>query len=311
MDAFIKVENVTFDYPGVRALDDVSVAVAEGSVTALVGPNGAGKTTLMRCIAALDRPQAGRIRVAGLDVHANPRQAHTLMGYLPDFFGLYDTLTVRQCLSNRAAALGVDPERREERVATAAASVGLADRLEQRAGELSRGLRQRLAIGQSLVHAPRLLILDEPASGLDPEARQDLSALMLKLAGDGVTLLVSSHILAELQNYSSDMLIIRDGRVLDHRAVRESGRDRAVLTVQLLAPDNRLADLLGTDGEDLEVDGPVARFRGPADPAARARLLSRLVGAGLEVVAFGEAGESLQAQYIARLRSPATGDQRP
>jgi ABC-2 type transport system ATP-binding protein len=302
MDAFIKVENVTFDYPGVRALDDVSITVAEGTVTALVGPNGAGKTTLMRCIAALDRPQRGRIQVAGLDVHADPRHAHTLMGYLPDFFGLYDTLSVRQCLTNRAAALGVPAAQRHERVGVTAGQVGLADRLGQRAGELSRGLRQRLAIGQAMVHQPRLLILDEPASGLDPEARQELSALMLRLASEGVTLLVSSHILAELQDYSTDMLIIRDGRVVDHRAIGAAEASTALLTMELTAPDERLAVLLGDSVQELVVAGATARFRGPVDPVERARLLRRLVEAGLEVAAFGAGMETLQAQYLARLR---------
>jgi ABC-2 type transport system ATP-binding protein len=309
MEPFIAVENVTFDYPGVRALDDVSVAVREGSVTALVGPNGAGKTTLMRCIAALDRPQAGRIRVAGLDVHAQPRQAHTLMGYLPDFFGLYDTLTVRQCLLNRAAALDVPAAEREARVTAAATAVGLADRLQQRAGELSRGLRQRLAIGQSLVHGPRVLILDEPASGLDPEARQALSALMLRLSSEGVTLLVSSHILAELQDYSTDMLIIRDGRVVDHRAVgpNAAAAGRGLLSLRLAAPDDRLAAALAEVATEVVVDGADARFLGPAEASERAALLRRLVEAGLAIVAFGEPGESLQAQYLARLRQSQRG----
>jgi ABC-2 type transport system ATP-binding protein len=153
------------------------------------------------------------------------------------------------------------------------------------------------------------LILDEPASGLDPEARQALSALMLRLSSEGVTLLVSSHILAELQDYSTDMLIIRDGRVVDHRAVgpNAAAAGRGLLSLRLAAPDDRLAAALAEVATEVVVDGADARFLGPAEASERAALLRRLVEAGLAIVAFGEPGESLQAQYLARLRQSQRG----
>ena len=167
----IDVEGLVFDYPSGRALHGVSFVVRPGAVMALVGPNGAGKSTLMRCIAALETPGAGRISVVGLDTQRDPRGVHAALGYLPDAFGLYDALSVRQCLLYAARSRGVDAADASAATELAASEVGLTERLDQRAGELSRGLRQRLAIAQAVVHRPRVLLLDEPAAGLDPAAR--------------------------------------------------------------------------------------------------------------------------------------------
>ena len=160
----IEVENLVFDYPSKRALRGVSFSVAAGSITALVGPNGAGKTTLMRCLAGLETPVLGRAVIDGLDVHEHPRDCHRRMGYLSDFFGLYDTLTVEQCLRYRAGAQGLPAASHGVLIEKAAARTGIADRLNQKAGELSRGLRQRVAIAQAILHEPAIILLDEPAS---------------------------------------------------------------------------------------------------------------------------------------------------
>src|SRR5262249_14391163 len=149
----IRVENLTFDYPGHRALSDISFAIEPRTITALVGPNGAGKTTLLRCLAALDRPGVGRVLLDGIDVHDTPRVAHERMAFLPDFFGVYDDLTVRQCLDYKARAHGVAGGRRSMAIGSAAERLGLSDRLNEHAGTLSRGLKQRLAIAQAIIHA--------------------------------------------------------------------------------------------------------------------------------------------------------------
>ena len=174
----IEVEHVVYDYPTKRALRDVSFRAERGQVLALVGPNGAGKSTLLRCLAALDRPFSGTVRIDGIDTQDDPRRVHARVGYLPDFYGLYDDLTVHQNLLYAARARGVADRTARDAAAKTANRVGLADRLQSRAQELSRGLRQRLAIGQTIVHAPAALLLDEPAAGLDPEARRSLSGLI-------------------------------------------------------------------------------------------------------------------------------------
>ena len=304
--AAIAVEGLSFEYPGVRALDDVSFEVVRGSVTALVGPNGAGKTTLLRCIAGLDRPLLGTVRVAAIDVLEEPRRAHRKLGFLSDFFGLYDTLTVRQCLSHAAAANGVAESALAATVAEAAGRLEIDDKLDARAGELSRGQRQRVAIGLALVHRPEVLILDEPAAGLDPEARVSLAALFRTLQAAGVTLLVSSHILAELDEYSTHMLVLRAGRIIENRALNDSGGPRRRIRIELAVPEAKLrAALTAVTGVAIVEVGERAALIDLAGGAQeQARLLSSLVAAGLPVAAFGEVREDLQASYMRTLREP-------
>lgn len=301
----ISVEGLVFDYPGVRALDGVSFAIEPGGITALVGPNGAGKTTLMRCMAALDTPFAGRVLLEGFDVHEEPRESHREMGYLSDFFGLYDDLTVRQCLDYRAMAQGVAPAERVAAAERVAEQVRLSERMGQKAGELSRGLRQRLAIAQAIIHRPRFLLLDEPASGLDPEARQELSALLRGLSAEGMTILVSSHILAELQDYSTDMLILNEGRVVDHRAIEGAGTGgRLRMMLRLSRPDNRLAQVLGQAPgvDDVRAEDSGAEFFLEGGEAAAGELLRHLLDTGLAVCEFAPSRANLQDAYLERMR---------
>jgi ABC-2 type transport system ATP-binding protein len=302
----IKVEGLSFEYPGRRALDAVSADIPRGSITALVGPNGAGKTTLIKCIAALQTPLAGRVTVDGVDVHEEPRLAHRNMGHMADFFGLYDTLTVRQCLRYRAAAQAIPAAEQPAAVESAAARAGLTERLEQKAGELSRGYRQRLALAQAIIHRPAVLLLDEPASGLDPAARNELSRLLLNLRDDGATIIVSSHILAELEDYSTHILIVDNGRIVEHRAIASDGAPggRASMFVALAAPDERLADVLASAGaEEISIDGAAAQFALDDDAAAQQAVLKSLVEAGLPVCAFAPSRGRLQDLYLARLKA--------
>jgi len=306
VEPLVVVENLVFDYPGRRALADVSISVKRGTITALVGPNGAGKTTLLNCIAALALPAAGHIRVDGIDVHEAPREVHTRMGYLADFFGLYAELSVKRCLDYRARALGIPAERRAGAIGRAAERLGISDRLRERAGTLSRGLRQRLAIAQAIIHEPPLVLLDEPAAGLDPAARLSLSAVFRELQAQGMTLVVSSHILAELQDYSTHMLVIDEGRVVEHRPVGDAASPggRRAVRVRIAAADARFAETMRAidPTATLEEDGLEARVTVPGDAAGDAELLRRLVEIGLAVVEFGPAGEGLQDAYLALLR---------
>lgn len=307
----IAAQDVVFDYPAARALHGISFVVPRGSVLALVGPNGAGKSTLMRCIAALDRPTAGSITVAGVDTQEHPRAVHAAIGYLPDFFGLYDELSVLRCLVYAARSRGVPPEHAQDAAKRAAQRVGLDDRLDQRAGELSRGLRQRLAIGQTIVHAPQVLLLDEPAAGLDPEARRSLSDLVKRLAAEEMTILVSSHILAELEDYCTDMLMVRDGRVAGGGIVSTADSRRTVeglrVQVRFLQPPADLADRLQSLGFAVEsTAGEEAILRLPGGPDAEAETLSRLVAEGLKVKGFSPLKTTLEDAYLREARDGTT-----
>jgi ABC-2 type transport system ATP-binding protein len=284
----------------------VSFVVDKGSVLALVGPNGAGKSTLMRCIAALDRPTEGCIRVAGIDTQEDPRAVHAALGYLPDFFGLYDELSVRRSLVYAARSRGVPAADAEAAALKAAERVELSDRLERQAGELSRGLRQRLAIAQTIVHTPQVLLLDEPAAGLDPEARRSLSDLIRRLAGEGMTILVSSHILAELEDYCTEMLMIRDGRAAGGGVLSAGGGREDVLRLKASFAASR-EDLattltgLGFTVEQATADEAVLRV--PAGPEAEADALARLVRAGLPVRGFAPLRATLEETYLREARN--------
>ncbi len=304
----IVVRDVSYDYPSARVLHAISFEVPEGAVLALVGPNGAGKTTLLRCMAALDAPAEGAISIAGVDTRADPRAVHAALGYLPDFFGLYDELTVRQSLVYAARSRGVAIAAAEQAALAAAGRVQLSDRLEVRAGHLSRGLRQRLAIAQTIVHGPRVLLLDEPAAGLDPEARRALSDLINRLAGEGMTVVVSSHILAELEDYSTRMLMLRDGHVAGDGVVAAGQPDpeASLVRLQLAGPRADLANVLAGLGLSLESATPdqaELRVAGGAD--AEAALLARLIGAGLAVRSFAPVKRTLEQTYLDEARKPA------
>lgn len=298
----IEISGLTFDYPGQRALDNVSLSVAEGSVTALVGPNGAGKTTLLRCIAGLETPLSGSIHVAGMDVIEKPREVHRMMGYLSDFFGLYQELTVAQCLEYAATAQGLPADRIEAAIRLTAQQLDLSDRLQHTSGSLSRGLRQRVAIGQAIIHQPKVLLLDEPASGLDPEARSGLAALFRQLQASGMTLLVSSHILAELDEYSTHLLSLREGRVLENRALAAARHVPAERQIRLtlVQADARIDSWLQqqTAVTLLAAKDNVIEITLGGDLNDQARLLQQLVAAGFMVASFAEHKENLQQSYL-------------
>lgn len=309
----LRAENLIFDYPDKRALHGVSLTVARGDIVALVGPNGAGKSTLMRCLIALSRPTSGRVFMNGLDVHQAPRDAHRRIGYLGDFVGLYDGLSVRRCLYHGAAAAGLPKRERQAGLRRVAERLGLVAHFDALAGQLSRGQRQRLAIAQAIIHQPELLVLDEPAAGLDPEARSRLSDLILKLRDDGTTILVSSHILSELEDYCTKMVMINDGRLIDTEPIEQRHlRFRA----RLAAPRAGLAELVA--GVIAEIPGVAAVslledelevMVSLTDQDPRPQdVLAALVSAGLPVCAFGPEQWRLQDSYMAALDTGSAQD---
>jgi ABC-2 type transport system ATP-binding protein len=195
-------------HPAVQQMD---MYVGAGDICGLIGPNGAGKTTLLKMLAGLLRPTSGRIEVGGVDVGHEPKQLHRVVGYVPDTYGLYDELTVREFLNYFAAANRVARERIPQRLDDVLGLVKLTHKADASVGALSRGMRQRLVIAKTLLHAPQVLLLDEPSSGLDPLARIELSELIKQLSALGVTLVVSSHILTELADFCTSVLIMEQG----------------------------------------------------------------------------------------------------
>ncbi len=305
----IRIKDLVFDYPDKRAIKGISFELDPQTITAMVGPNGAGKTTILRSMAALDTPFSGTIEIDGTDVLANPRKAHEKIGFLQDFYGLYDLMTVRACLAFYARAHKVPAAIREARILETARLLGLESRLDQAAGTLSRGLRQRLAIAQAIIHRPAVLLLDEPASGLDPEARMDLSRLLVTLRDDGMTIIVSSHILVELEDYSTHMMIIDNGHLVDIREIRgtTANHRRWRMTMPHETPDVVAHLTQIVDITAIAVEGRDATFDFHGDDEAVSRLVGRLVAAQIPFCSFSEERPNLQSVYLEKMAAKADG----
>lgn len=300
----IQVSNLIFEYTGFRALKDVSFNIPSGSITALVGPNGAGKTTLLRCLTALEQPLNGSIVIDDIDALEHPRLCHRKVGYLSDFFGLYDRLTVRQCLHFVARAQGIESEACLEAIARVSQQLNIVDRLDATPAELSRGLRQRVAIAQAIIHQPNVVLLDEPASGLDPEARHLLAELFLQLQQQGMTLIVSSHILAELEAYSSDMLILREGCIVEHVVIKQKVEQLKVFKLVLTQPVTSLEKILtDIDGlSQLQIEAEQAVFKLNGDAHTQHELLKTLLQHNLPVCEFSPVSTNLQDAYLSTVK---------
>lgn len=301
----ITVENLIFEYTGFRALNNVSFAIPTGSITALVGPNGAGKTTLLRCLSGLEQPLSGSITIDGIDVLEQPRLCHRKVGYLSDFFGLYDKLTVRQCLHFVARAQGIEPEACPKAIETVSNRLNLQERLENTPAQLSRGLRQRVAIAQAIIHQPKVVLLDEPASGLDPEARHSLAELFLELQRQGMTLIVSSHILAELEAYSSDMLILRQGKIVEQIAIQQHHPQHKMFKLVLLEPVKNLAEILARTEylSNVSINNEQAVFQLNGNANCQYYVLKTLLEQNLPVCEFSPITTNLQDVYLSTLKS--------
>lgn len=212
----VRMEGVTKRYGNVEALCSADLNVPEGSVMGLIGPNGAGKTTSMLIMSTLLDRDEGLVEVAGADPARDPDSVRRILGYMPDFFGVYERVTALEYLDFFAAAHRVPAGRRPALVGELLELVGLNEKRSADVNTLSRGMKQRLSLARALVHDPALLILDEPASGLDPRARVELRELIAELGRLDKTVIISSHILTELEGMCSHLAVIDDGKVLAH-----------------------------------------------------------------------------------------------
>ncbi|MEA2682018.1 MAG: type transport system ATP-binding protein [Chloroflexota bacterium] len=210
----IEIQGLTKIYGGVRAVNDVSFSVGTGEIFGFVGPNGAGKSTTLKILATLLAPTSGRAMVDGLDVTTNVFEVRGRIGYMPDFFGVYDRLTSAEYLAFYAACYHVPRRRRAAITADLLELVNLTEKRDAQVNSLSRGMKQRLCLARALVHDPLVLLLDEPASGLDPRARVEMRELLKELRSMGKTIIISSHILPELSELCTSAAILDRGRVL-------------------------------------------------------------------------------------------------
>ena len=221
MDPLVTIENLRIAYGKTEAVRGLNFTIARGEVYGFIGPNGAGKTSTIKVLATLLRPTSGRVTVAGLDVVREPHAVRRKIGYMPDFFGVYDDLTAGEYLHFFAAAYKIETARRKALIADVLALTDLTAKHDAPVDALSRGMKQRLGLARVLLHDPDLLLLDEPASGLDPRARIEMRELLKELQSMGKTIIVSSHILHELAQFCSHIGIIEAGQMVANGSLAE------------------------------------------------------------------------------------------
>ena len=221
MDPLVTIENLRIAYGKTEAVRGLNFTIARGEVYGFIGPNGAGKTSTIKVLATLLRPTSGRVTVAGLDVVREPHAVRRKIGYMPDFFGVYDDLTAGEYLHFFAAAYKIETARRKALIADVLALTDLTAKHDSPVDALSRGMKQRLGLARVLLHDPDLLLLDEPASGLDPRARIEMRELLKELQSMGKTIIVSSHILHELAQFCSHIGIIEAGQMVANGSLAE------------------------------------------------------------------------------------------
>lgn len=300
----ISLESVEKRYGNVKALNGLNLAVPQGSVFGLIGPNGAGKTTAMLILSSLLSRDGGAVSVAGSDPQVDPRGVRKNLGYMPDFFGFYESLNAYEYLDFFASVQGVPASRRRGVVLDLLALVDLSHKADADVNSLSRGMKQRLSLARTLVHDPDLLVLDEPASGLDPRARVQLRELIAELHRMGKTILISSHILAELEGICSHMGVIDEGVV---KAQGEMDTIRGALTgsrrIRVRVPDAEIDPVFDQISAHAEVsEAAVERgrieFVLSGDDDTSASLLSELVNAGRSVYEWRAEAAGLEELFL-------------
>ena len=293
----ITANGVSRSFGSVRAVENATLSVPQGKVTALIGPNGSGKTTLMLMLSGLLRPDTGDITVNGANPRTDAAAVRAAIGWMPDQLGSWDNLTCLQTLTLMGRAYRIPKADAQARGADLLARVHLSEFADRPTRVLSRGQKQRLLLARSLVHNPAVLLLDEPANGLDPRSRVELRELVRELASEGHAVLVSSHVLSELDEMVDDAVFMSKGSTLGDDAAKMVADNKLKYRIGALDVDNLRAVLTagGVDFEPAE-GGALARI---ANEENAAEALAWLVGQGVKVHRFSIAGSALEQTYMA------------
>ena len=303
MLCMIEVRHLRKKYDDTVALDNLHLDVPEGEVFGLIGPNGAGKTTLIRILATLLEPTYGQVRIAGINVLEDPLRVHPLIGYMSDFFSLYDNMLVWEYLDHFARCYGIERARRNTLIDQVLQLVSLEVRRDAEIKALSRGMRQRLCFAKTLLHEPKVLLLDEPASGLDPAGRIEFRELLKQLHSMGRTVIISSHILTEMADFCTSIGIMEEGKLL------ASGRVQDILDqlqpgyrleIEVAAGLPQLLELLHStqQAQQVEADGNrvTCRWRGTREDLPA--LHRGIVGAQVDLIELVVKTDNLEDIYM-------------
>lgn len=302
----ILVQNLYRYFGQLKAVDGISFEVPHGSVCGFVGANGAGKTTTMRILATLDYPTMGTAEVCGINVIHHPDKVRSLIGWMPDHFGNYDNMTVLEYLDFYARALGFKGTERRNRIQEVMEFTDLGPLADRLSNKLSKGQTQRLGLGRALLHDPQILIMDEPAAGLDPKARVELKHLIRILAEEGKTIFISSHILSELGEMCDSLLFVNGGRIIHHGDAEslKMGSDASggvFYDVQVAERPETVNDwaVLNPSVEFVESRKRGGRIRiDSAEHEKAAEVLRLMIKDGLPVIEFHREERNLEDAFI-------------
>ncbi len=314
----IETKDLTKKYGSFVALDKLSISVERGQILGFIGPNGAGKTTTIKILVGLARATSGSATVAGIDCQRDARKIKRLIGYMPDIFGSYDNMRVGEYLDFFGAAYDIPRKTRGKRIDEVLETTGATKFKDLYVESLSHGMKQRVAIARTLLHDPVALILDEPANGLDPQARIEMRQILLDLTARGKTLIVTSHILPELARICNRVAIITRGRLRAYGTLAEIGRQLNQLrTMEVLLSHvqqiDRVAEIVrsqlepGSETTTSPAEFAV-RFRTAKPDDELAGLLSKLASANVGLTQFREVQTDLEEAFMTVTRSDAAGD---
>lgn len=293
----IEVEGLTHDYGSVVALSDLTLGIPAG-VTGLVGANGAGKTTLLRILLGLIHPTAGTVTVLGHDTRTDPLAVRSRVGYMPETDCLPADQTAADFVAYTAELAGLPPKEARRRSSETLYLVGLEEERFRYLGDFSTGMRQRVKLAQAIVHDPALVLLDEPASGLDPEGRSQMLALIRRLGGFGIDVVVSSHVLTDIEQ-TCDWVVLLDAGELVRSGPLTDLEASASVTVEVLGDAATVARVLSARGVPVAIQGALLTV-GPGDDGLFDQVRDAVAETGSGIVRMGRGVTSLEDEFLAR-----------
>ena len=308
----VVMEHLTKQYGSFTALNDLTLTLNAGQILGLIGPNGAGKTTAIKILVGLIRPTSGTAKIDGVDCVSDSARIKRLVGYMPDTFGSYDNMRVREYLDFFGATFGIAPRARAKRIDEVMETTGTEYMKDRFVESLSHGMQQRVGLARTLLHDPKVLILDEPVNGLDPQARIEMRDLLIQLAKRGKTLLVTSHILPELTRICDRVAIMTHGKLRAFGTVEEIGRQvsqQRTIESHLVSADQvsiaaniiRQAIEPGADVVEAPAEA-IVRFRTARPESELGEVLAQLIQKGIRVTQFREVQTDLEEAFMSFTR---------
>src|SRR5690606_7793656 len=301
----IEIKGLTKKYGSFYALKNLNLTIEDGTVFGFVGANGAGKTTTFSILATLLQPTAGEAWINGISISQNPHEVRRQIGYMPDFFGVYDQLKTEEYLDFYGASYGLDAQQRTELNPKLLELVNLSNKRDEYVDLLSRGMKQRLCLARALIHDPSILILDEPASGLDPRARVEMREILKELKAMGKTILISSHILPELAEMCDSLGVIDSGELVAHgsvQSIQEKLQSEKVISVKVAGPLAEAVAFFENDPHISQISGKnesrTIQFLYKGNDDDQLLLLRKAMAAGLPILAFSQEETDLEDVFM-------------